>query len=227
MVRGTISAAWAWRPAVVARLARTLEAIVIVAMRALLADIQSLSVLDLLSSYSAIVEELRQREVIRTSNNPVADYAEYLCEKALGLTRSDNSTKGIDAIGSDGMRYQIKGRRLTRHNGSRQLGVLRELDDKPFDYLAGVLFSEDFKILKACLLPAEQVLTHSEYIARTNSWRFILRDSVWSLPGAVDISAKLAAVQAEHEFLPGRREELHEKPRRCLSSTLSVGFFRE
>jgi len=167
-------------------------------MRAPPLDLQSLSVSDLLSFYSRIVEELRQRKVTRTSNNPVADYAEYLCEKGLFLNRAENSTKGIDATDSNGVRYQIKGRRLTRHNGSRQLGVLRELDDKPFDYLAGILFREDFRVLKACLLPVDQVRIHSEYIARTNSWRFILRDSVWSLPGAIDISAKLAAVQGEH-----------------------------
>jgi len=167
-------------------------------MRALPADLQSLSVPDLLLLYSRIVEELRQRKVTRTGNNPVADYAEYLCEKALFLSRAENSTKGFDATDSNGVRYQIKGRRLTRHSSSHQLGVLRELDDKPFDFLAGVLFREDFQVLKACLLPLDQVRAHSKYIARTNSWRFILRDSAWSLPGAIDISSKLAAVQVKH-----------------------------
>lgn len=162
------------------------------------ADLRSLSVPDLLALYSRIIEELRQRKITRTSNNPVADYAEYLCEKALFLSRSKNSTKGFDATDSNGVRYQIKGRRITRYRSSCQLGLLRELDDKPFDFLVGILFREDFQVLKACLLPIDQVHTHSKYIARSNSWRFILRDSVWSLPGAIDISAKLAAVQGKH-----------------------------
>src|SRR6266403_5187173 len=136
-------------------------------------DLEHLSVPGLLALYAAIVEELRKRGITRTSNNPVADYAEHPCERALGLTRVGSSTKGYDATDEDNRRYQIKGRRLTTHNASRQLGVMRELNDKPFEYLAGVLFREDFQVLKACLVPLEQVRSHSEYIERTNSWRFI------------------------------------------------------
>jgi hypothetical protein len=159
-------------------------------------EIASLSVVDLLALYSKIVEDLRERHVTRTSNNPVADFAEYLCEKALNLTRADKNAKGFDATDENGLRYQIKARRLTRHSKVRQLGVMRELttdnDSKPFDYLAGVLFNEDFSLLKACLLPIEQVIADSEYIHRTNSYRFFLRDSVWQLPNAIDITSKLS-----------------------------------
>ena len=161
-------------------------------------DLQDLAVSSLLDLYSRIVEELHHRKVTRSTNNPVADYAEYLCEKALNLTRADNSTKGYDATNSKGLRYQIKGRRLTRHSNVRQLGALRDLNDDPFDYLIGVLFRENFQVMKACLLPIEQVRIHSEYISRTNSSRFILRDSVWSLPGAKDITANLFAVQVDN-----------------------------
>jgi len=158
-------------------------------------DLQSFCISDLLTLFSGIIEELRQRNVTRSSNNPVADYAEYLCEKALTLHRAGNSTKGFDASDCDGARYQIKGRRLTRHSSFRQLGVLRDLDARPFDFLVGILFSEDFQVLKACLLPIEQVRANSEYIEHTNSWRFILRDNIWALPETKDISSLLAAVQ--------------------------------
>jgi hypothetical protein len=70
-------------------------------------------------------------------------------------------------------------------------------NEAPFDYLAGVLFREDFQVSKACLVPVAQVRTHSEYIRRTNSWRFLLRDSVWDLPGVIDISSDVAAAQSE------------------------------
>lgn len=160
-------------------------------------QLQRLPISELLALYADVVEELRQRGVTRSSNNPVADYAEYLCEKALALTRTAKSAKGFDATDSKGRRYQIKGRRLTTQSASRQLGVLRELKEDPFDYLAGVLFAEDFQVWKACLVPLSEVLAHSEYIERTKSWRFILRDRVWSLPGVVDISSQLAAAQEE------------------------------
>lgn len=160
-------------------------------------ELQRLPISELLSLYAHVVEELRRRGVTRSSNNPVADYAEHLCEKALSLTRTAKSAKGFDATDSAGTRYQIKGRRLTSHNASRQLGVLRELKENPFDYLAGVLFREDFQVWKACLVPITEVRANSDYIARTNSWRFLLRDSVWNLPGVVDISSKVAAAQGE------------------------------
>jgi hypothetical protein len=78
--------------------------------------------------------------LIRNSNNPVGDYAEYFFCRAFGWQQADNSEKDADAVGPDGIRYQIKGRRLTRHNNSRQLGAIRRLPQKNFDFLAGILF---------------------------------------------------------------------------------------
>ena len=112
---------------------------------------------DLFALYARTIEELRRRGVTRSGNNPVSDYAEYLCARALKLTLVAKSTKGYDALDASGARYEIKGRRITPHSASRQLGVLRELDEKPFDYLAAVLFREDFQVWKACLLPLKQV----------------------------------------------------------------------
>ena len=56
----------------------------------------------------------------------------------------NNSTAGYDAKDRAGVRYQIKARRLTQHNPSRQLSAIRNIDDKPFDILAGLLVSETF-----------------------------------------------------------------------------------
>ena len=52
----------------------------------------------------------------------------------------------MDAVGK---RYQIKARKLTTHNTSRQLGAIRELEKGHFDYLAAVLFSERFEVRRA------------------------------------------------------------------------------
>ncbi len=107
-------------------------------------DITEHSALELLNLHAKVLEELRTRKIIRSSNNPVGDYAEHLCCQAFGWQQADNSEKDADAVGEDGMRYQIKGRRMTRHNGSRQLGALRRLPEKNFDYVAGVLFNPHF-----------------------------------------------------------------------------------
>jgi len=76
-----------------------------------------------LSLHSRVAEELRARGVTRSSNNPTGDLAEYLFCKAFGWTQAQKSHANIDAVGKDGTRYQIKGRRVTRFNNSRQLSA--------------------------------------------------------------------------------------------------------
>jgi hypothetical protein len=161
-------------------------------------DLKQHSPRQLFELYVAALNELKERRITRSTNNPIADYAELLFQGALGLTLKPKSTKGHDAIDSAGFKYEIKGRRVTAHNTSRQLSSLRDLNGKHFDFLGGVLFNEDFSVQSACLIPHEQVLQNTTYSAHTNSSIFHLRDSVWLLPGAVDVTAKLQ--QAEKAY---------------------------
>ena len=62
----------------------------------------------------------------------------------LGLTLVNNSVKGYDAIDCIGRKYQIKTRRITPQNRSRQLGGFRDLDKHLFDYCIVVILKEDF-----------------------------------------------------------------------------------
>jgi hypothetical protein len=154
-------------------------------------DLAPLSNRELLRAYAGILDELRSRGAIRSTNNPVADYAEGLCAAALGLTLTAKSTTGHDGIDAEGRRIEVKARRLTSHNPSRQLSALRGMKDMHFDLLAGVLFDTNFAVMKGCLVPHAVVLAHSSYVTHSNSWRFLLRDGVWSLPGVVDITQQL------------------------------------
>lgn len=158
-------------------------------------DLHSLTVRELLLLFVQVLDELRRRGVTRSTNNPVAGYAEFLCERALSLTRASRSTKGFDGTDASGSRYEIKARRVTLHNKSRQLSALRELDSAHFTYLAGVLFHEDFSVWKACLVPHATVLRAAKYIKHTNSWKFDLRDEVWGMAGVGDITDKVARAQ--------------------------------
>jgi hypothetical protein len=74
-----------------------------------LKDIQQLSPIELLTLHARIEEELRDRNITQTANNPTGDLAEYLFCKAFGWEQSGNSNPNID-IAPDGTRYQIKGR---------------------------------------------------------------------------------------------------------------------
>lgn len=158
-------------------------------------DLANLSAAQLLALHARIGEELRDRGVTRSANNPTGDLAEHLFCKAFGWSQAGNSNANIDAIGDDGIRYQIKGRRLTRHNKSRQLSAIRELDGAHFDVLAGVLFKEDYSVERAALIPRKIVVERVTFVERTNSHKFLLRDEIWGDPRVEDVSAVLRAIK--------------------------------
>jgi hypothetical protein len=112
-------------------------------------DISRLDAAKLLALHAQIANELRARGITRSPNSPTGDLAEYLFCKAFGWKQADNSNAHIDAIGPDGTRYQIKGCRITRHSRSRQLSAIRDLGGAHFDFLAAVLFSEDYTVQRA------------------------------------------------------------------------------
>jgi hypothetical protein len=151
------------------------------------------SISELLALYVAVMEELRERDVLRSANNPTGDFAEYLFCRAFGWTQEDNSAAAFDATGDDGVRYQIKGRGLYRRNRSRQLSAIRALDG--FDILAAVLFNDDYRIMRAALIPVAVVRDRSTYIAHTNSHKFLLQDDLWDAPGVIDVTDRLRAVE--------------------------------
>ncbi|GGX51363.1 hypothetical protein GCM10007385_19970 [Tateyamaria omphalii] len=155
------------------------------------ANVEQLSVSDLLSLHARISESLRDRGVVRSANNPTGDLAEYLFCKAFDWEQAPNSERGFDATGRDGLRFQIKGRRIHRRNKSRQLSAIRNLPSRPFDVLAGVLFDDEFKIRRAALIPFEVVERRAKYVAHTNSSKFMLQDDVWDIEGVIDATEKL------------------------------------
>ena len=157
-------------------------------------DLSLMPPLQLLALHARVSDELRARGITRSSNNPTGDLAEYLFCQAFGWTQADNSKANIDALGADGTRYQIKGRRLTRFNKSRQLSAIRDLEGAHFDMLAGVLFSEDYSVRRAAIIPHAAVVAHAVFVKHTNSHKFHLRDDVWQAPGVIDVTAELRAV---------------------------------
>src|SRR5712671_1175595 len=76
-------------------------------------ELGGLSTSNLLQLSAGVIDELRRRGVIRTTNNPVADYAELLAARAFGLVLAGRSEAGYDATDAAGNRYQVKARRLT------------------------------------------------------------------------------------------------------------------
>jgi len=168
------------------------------------AALPNLSTLELLALHAAIADELRRRGVTRSANTPVGDLAEHLFCCAFGWQQAPKSMRDVDAT-DNGVRYQIKGRRPTERNKSRQLGALRDLRDHRFDFLAAVLFHEDFRVWKAALIPHARVVEHAKWVKRTNSWRFILGDAIWALPDVRDVTADLQQAELSWGRAPHRQ----------------------
>lgn len=146
---------------------------------------------ELLSLHGAVLDELKSRGVVRSKNNPTGDYAEWLVSARLGLALETNSAKGFDATDSQGLRYQIKGRRVTPDNPSTQLGVIRNLDGRDFDFLVAVVFDRDWTVLRAAKIPHGVVGTLASFRPHVNGHVMHLRPTILDVQGVEDISAVL------------------------------------
>jgi hypothetical protein len=158
-------------------------------------DLTNAPVAALLELHGDILVELRRRAVVRSANNPTGDYGELLFSRAFGWTLNGNSSADADAVDAEGLRYQIKCRRLATPQGSRQLGFIRRLPDRPFDRLAAVLLDNRFRVIRAAIIPYEVVEPRAAYVDSVRAWKFILRDSVWELPEVADVTGVLQAAE--------------------------------
>jgi len=154
-------------------------------------DLKMLSIPQLLRTHSAIVDELKNRGVVRSSNNPVGDYTEWLVASKLGLKLQTNATAGYDAIDSEGRRYQIKGRRVASDKTPAQLGAIRNLDKNDFDYLVAVIFDPNYEILYAAQIPHSLIAGYSVYRRHVNAHILNLRRSILQDQFVVDLTEGL------------------------------------
>lgn len=133
---------------------------------------------DLLKKHSSIVDELIKRGVIRTRNNPIADYAEWLVSNKFKWSLAPSSNTGYDALDNDNIRYQIKCRRITVTRKSRQLGVIRKLNEKKFDFLVGVLFDDYYKVFEAYIIPHDIIEKYSRFSEHQNGYILQLKGEI-------------------------------------------------
>ena len=153
-------------------------------------NLTGLTSIELLKLYAGIGTELRKRGIVRIENI-TGDVAEYLFCLALNLTPKPEAH--IDAVDADGNRYQIKGRRVTPRNESREMGAIRDMAGQHFDFLAGLLFDETYGIYRAAVIPHAIAMERATFVARTNSHKFFLRDDLLDIPGVRDVTLELTA----------------------------------
>jgi hypothetical protein len=109
-------------------------------------DISHVPARGLLQLHAAVLDEFKSRGIVRTRNNPVGGYTEWLVARVLGLELEPNSNRGFDAIDKQGTKYEMKSRRVTLENPRRSLSAFRNLEDESFDFLAAVIYDESYAI---------------------------------------------------------------------------------
>lgn len=70
-------------------------------------NLDQLTVRGLLCLHAGVLDELRRREVVRSSNGPSGDYGELLFSRAFGWKLERNSTSGHDATDENGARFKL------------------------------------------------------------------------------------------------------------------------
>ena len=121
------------------------------------ANLRTLGNHQILGLFADILEELGRRGVTRSKNNPVADYAEHLACRAFSLAPAEKSTKGYDATDSTGKKYEIKSRRKSIRSNPTRFSAICDLQNRHFDLLVAVLFSQDFTVMRAVTcLPSDR-----------------------------------------------------------------------
>jgi len=151
-------------------------------------DPRRFSIQGLLQCFAEILDELKGRGVVRTRNNPVSDYAEWLVTQKMGLKLMPSSNLGYDATSVGGKRYQVKGRRLDLTHNSRQLSVIRNLNANEFDYLIGILFDKDFTVKEAYKIPHAVISQFARFSKHQNGHILHLRGDVLRAMGVQNIT---------------------------------------
>lgn len=127
------------------------------------------SVFDLLQSYSAVLDELKRRQIVRTSNAPIGDIAEYGAALFYQGVLAPNSEKSYDLTTEDGARAQVKVRSLgSGPHGGQGFSPLRSLD---FDFCTFIVIDkESCALLAASEWSPEEVREFGSFRSHVAGW---------------------------------------------------------
>jgi hypothetical protein len=155
-------------------------------------DVSTLSRKELLALH-VNGEELRERGITRSSNNPTGDLAEYIFCKAFGWTLPQIEMR----ISMLSMRktFDTRSRRGTRHAITTLVNsAIRNLSGRHFHFLAGAVFTQINEVLRAAIIPFSIVESRATFVHHTNSHRLNLHDDVWKADDVRDVTDLLRSV---------------------------------
>ncbi len=111
------------------------------------------------------MHQLRDRGIIRTSNNPVGDIAEAIVAEHFGGMRAPYGQKNWDVMADGGERIEVKGIRQL-HGGSRRSNV-SPIRGAEYDSVVIVLLDDDFKVTEGLHIPravVEELFGHNDHV---------------------------------------------------------------
>lgn len=78
-----------------------------------------------------------------------------------------------------------------------KIGSLRNLEQRPFDKLAAVLFAKNLEIVRAAIIPLEIVSRMSVYDKYSKGFRLMLEDALWKTSDVQDVTEQVRMAVAE------------------------------
>jgi hypothetical protein len=154
--------------------------------------IEHMSTQQLLSTYAAILRELRRRGTIRTLNAPAGDLAEAVVAKAYGGVLAPNSEKSWDVRAADERLLQVKCRVIESSATSKpvQFSVFRSWDFGAAVFV--VLSADTYDVLGAYEVPAGSVRDATSTVNWVGGRRLTLSMArLAALPGAIDVTERI------------------------------------
>jgi hypothetical protein len=133
-------------------------------MPKLLPDLTELDNAQLIEHFGATMLALRERGIVRSGNNPIADIAERIVATYVGGALAEPNEKSFDVRSADDKTLQVKGLRRTQSNRTT-LSALRSL---AFDELAVVVFEIDMTVVEGVFVPVSVV---EELMGWSNTWQ--------------------------------------------------------
>jgi hypothetical protein len=128
-------------------------------------DLSELPTRELLALWAQTLRELRDREVVRTFNNPIGDIAEALVALHYDGERGSFSQASWDVKTQKGELLQVKALRRTGAKTRRNLSPVRS---DGYDVVIVVIFTEDLRVEQAIRIPqpvVNELFAWREHIA--------------------------------------------------------------
>jgi hypothetical protein len=155
-------------------------------------DLAALSTRQLLILYGSILKELLRRDVVRTRNSPIGDYAEHLVKLAFGGQLEPNSNASWDVTTALGEHIQVKCRVVgsTTHR-SATFSAFRSY---AFDFCVFVILNEGtYEVASAVSIPAGSVEGKARFSKHVAGASIRIGTDLLALDGATDITERLRA----------------------------------